>query len=60
LHGKSYAKLDDEIVENLLNDDYIAIYNYVKRCFGENKQPFISSIFDMFDVDNNYDVAVDN
>ena len=56
LHGKSYAKLNDEIVENLLNDDYITIYNYVKRCLNENKQPFISSVFDMFDVDNNYDI----
>lgn len=56
LHSKSYAKLDDEIVENLFNNNYIAIYNYIKMCKAENKQPIISSIFDMFDVENNYDV----
>ncbi len=56
LHGKSYAKLHEDIVDNLVNNDYITIYNYVKRCLDENKQPIISSMFDMFDVDNNYDV----
>lgn len=56
LHSKSYAKLEDEILDNLLNNDYIAIYNYVKRCHDENKQPIVSTVFDMFDVENNYDV----
>lgn len=56
LHSKSYAKLDDDILDNLLNNDYITIYNYVKRCVAENKQPIVSTVFDMFDVENNFDI----
>ncbi len=56
LHSKSYAKLDDDILDNLLNNDYITIYNYVKRCVNENKQPIVSTVFDMFDVENNFDI----
>lgn len=56
LHSKSYANLNDDILENLLNNDYITIYNYIKRCVSDNKQPIVSNVFDMFDVENNYDI----
>ena len=56
LHGKSYSKLNDSICENLLNNDFVTIYNYIKRCNADNKQPIVSNVFDMFDVENNYDV----
>lgn len=56
LHSKSYANLNEDILENLLNNDYITIYNYIKRCVSDNKQPIVSNVFDMFDVENNYDI----
>ena len=56
LHGKSYSKLNDSICENLLNNDFVTIYNYIKRCAADGKQPIVSNVFDMFDVENNEDV----
>lgn len=56
LHSKSYARLNDDIVENMLNNDYITVYNYIKRCLADNKQPIVSNVFDMFDVENNPDI----
>lgn len=56
LHGKSYAKLDQDIVDNLLNNDFVTIYNYIKRCLDSGKQPIVSAVFDMFDVENNFDI----
>ena len=56
LHSKTYAKLNDDILDNLLSNDYITIYNYIKRCVSDNKQPMMASVFDMFDVENNEDI----
>lgn len=56
LHKKSYATLHVEIKENLLNGDYKRIYEYIEEAKKNNKQPIISTLFDMFDVENNEDI----
>lgn len=56
LHKKSYATLHAEIKENLLNGDYKRIYEYIEEAKKNNKQPIISTLFDMFDVENNEDI----
>lgn len=56
LEKKPYAKLDENIKENLLNADYIKIYEYIENCYDNNKRPIISAIYTNFDVENNSDI----
>lgn len=56
LHKKEYAKLNDSIRENLLNPDYVKIYDYIKSEYDNNKLPIVSKLFDMFDVENSKDI----
>lgn len=56
LHKKPYAKLTDEIRQNIINPDYIKIYDYFLECYANNKKPIIGAVFERFDADNNNDV----
>ncbi len=56
LYKKTYATLDVNIKDNLKNGDYIKIYEYIESQTSMGNVPKVSSIFDMFDVDNNSDV----
>lgn len=56
LHKKEYATLNNDIKDNLLNGDYKRIYQYIEDSKANNKQPIISTLFDMFDVESNEDV----
>lgn len=57
LHKREYATLNDQIKNNLMNGDYLKIYEYIENSYKENKTPIISAIFNMFDVDENVDVS---
>ncbi len=57
LEKKEYAKLDENIKENLLNNDYLKVYEYIENCVKENKKPIISAIYTNFDVENNSDLS---
>ncbi|MBQ7351886.1 MAG: DNA primase [Clostridia bacterium] len=56
LHKKDYATLNEKIRENLLNSDYIKIYDYVKSQVDIGKVPIVSKLFDMFDVEGSKDI----
>lgn len=56
LHKKEYAKLDSDIRDNLLNNDYIAIYDYIETEINNGRQPIVSRLFDMFDVEGSKDI----
>ncbi len=56
LYKKDYAKLDVAIKENLKNNDYLKIYEYIESQLSSGNVPKVSSIFDMFNVEDNADV----
>lgn len=56
LHKKDYAKLDNRIVDNLLNPDYVTVYNYIAKEMSEGRTPIVSTLFDMFDVENTVEI----
>ena len=56
IYKKEYAKLNEQIRENLLNPDYIAIYDYIKNEYDNGRLPIVSKLFDMFDVENSKDI----
>lgn len=57
LEKKPYAELDDDIKENLLNSDYVKIYEYIEGCYAKGERPIISSLYTYFDVENNKDLS---
>jgi DNA primase len=56
LYKKEYARLDGTIRDNLLNSDYIKIYDYIKSEYDNCRVPIVSKIFDMFDVEDSGDI----
>ena len=57
LFKKSYAKLDENVKENIKNGDYIRIYNYIEEQINQGNTAKVSTIFDLFeDIENNSDV----
>jgi DNA primase len=56
LYKKDYASLSDNIRNNLLNPDYVQIYDFIKCEYNNNRVPIVSKLFDMFDVENNKDI----
>ncbi len=56
LYKRPYAILDDSIRDNIKNSDYVKIYDYIKAQYDSNNVPKVSSLFDMFDVEENSDV----
>ncbi len=56
LYKKPYAKLQPEIKTNLKNNDYVKIYEYIEEQLSIGNVPKVSSVFDMFNVDDNSDV----
>lgn len=56
LYKKPYATLNINIKENLKNSDYLKIYEYIEEQSNNGNIPKISSIFDMFNVEDNSDV----
>ena len=56
LHKKDYAHIADGIRDNLLNPDYIKIYDYIENELKNNRVPIISKLFDMFDVEGSKDI----
>lgn len=56
LHKKEYAKLNDELKANILNPDYIKVYEYIEDEYRNDRIPIISKLFDMFDVEGSKDI----
>ncbi|MDR0850513.1 MAG: DNA primase [Christensenellaceae bacterium] len=56
LHKKDYANLDREYKINFSNPVFQKLYDYILDCIKDNKSYTISSIFDLFDVDENDDI----
>jgi len=56
LYKKEYAKLHNDIKENLKNNDYLKIYEYIESQYLSGNVPKVSSLFDMFNVEDNADV----
>lgn len=56
LHKKDYAKLENGLRDNLLNPDYVKIYDYIKDEIDNGRLPIVSRLFDMFDVENSKDI----
>lgn len=56
LHKKEYAYFDDEIAENIFNPDYVQLYNYMSEQNKNNKRALVSSVFDLFEDENNIDI----
>ena len=56
LHKKEYAYFDDEIPENIFNPDYVQLYNYMSEQNKNNKRVLVSSVFDLFEDENNIDI----
>lgn len=57
LEKKSYAVLDESIKDNLLNSDYLKVYEYIENCYKNDKKPIISAIYTNFDVENSRDLS---
>ncbi len=57
LEKKPYAELDDDIKQNLLNSDYLKIYEYIENCYNNGQRPIISALYTYFDVENNKDLS---
>lgn len=56
LHKKEYAVLNDDIKNNLLNNDYITLYQFIEEKEKSGEKLLVSSVFDMFDADSNCDI----
>ena len=56
LHKKDYAIPNDAIRDNLLNFDYIKIYDYIITEINNGRKPIVSKVFDMFDVEDSKDI----
>ena len=56
LHKQEYAKLSDGLKDNLLNPDYVKIYEYIEEEYNHDRKPIVSKLFDMFDVEGNKDI----
>lgn len=57
LEKKPYASLDEDIKLNLLNSDYVKIYEYIENCYNAGQRPIISALYTYFDVENNKDLS---
>lgn len=57
LEKKTYAVLDENIKDNLLNSDYLKVYEYIENCYKNDKKPIISAIYTNFDVENSRDLS---
>lgn len=56
LHKKDYAKLNEDLKNNILNPDYVKVYEYIEDEYKNNRIPIISKLFDMFDVEGSKDI----
>lgn len=56
LHKKEYSSLNAELKENILNPDYVKVYEYIENEYKDNRIPIISKLFDMFDVEGSKDI----
>ena len=57
LEKKPYASLDEDIKLNLLNSDYVRIYEYIENCYNNGQRPIISALYTYFDIENNKDLS---
>ncbi|MCK9574891.1 MAG: DNA primase [Clostridia bacterium] len=56
LHKHSYAYIPENSEFYFLNNNYTAILKYINECKINNKQPIISTLYDMFNVDESQDI----
>ena len=56
LDKKQYAFLADDIKENILNNDYKKVYEYVEESKNSGSDYGVGALFEMFDVENNPDI----
>ena len=54
LYKKPYAVLNESIYQNLLDNDYKRVYEYIVEVYNKNEKPIVSHLFDMFEnAENN-------
>lgn len=56
LHKKDYASLNEDLKNNILNPDYLQIYEYIEDEYKNDRIPIVSKLFDMFDVEGSKDI----
>ncbi len=56
LYKKDYATINSEIRDYILNSDYIKIFDYIKEEKEQGRNPIVSKLFDMFDVEGTKDI----
>lgn len=52
LFKKPYVNHSFEISPYVSNNSYIKLQEYLKKCNENNHEPIVSSLFDMFDIEN--------
>ena len=56
VHKKPYAHFEDIGTMYFKNPNHQRLFDYVKECFDKDKSYTISSLFDIFDIDENPDI----
>lgn len=56
VHKKPYAHFEDIGTMYFKNPNHQKLFDYVKECFDKDKSYTISSLFDIFDIDENPDI----
>ena len=53
LNKQDFATLSQDIKDSILDPDYLKVYEYIESQYAKNEKPIISTLFSMFDVENN-------
>ena len=56
LHKHTYAYLPDNTHFYFKNKNYTMVLDYIKNCSANSKQPIMSVLYDMFNVDESHDI----
>ena len=56
VHKKEYASFDDINNMYFKNPNHQKLFDYLKDCYEKDKPYTVSSLFDMFDIDENPDI----
>ncbi len=56
IHRKPYAKFDELGTMYFKNPNHQKLFDYVKDCYEKDKRYTVSSLFDIFDIDENPDI----
>lgn len=57
LNKQDFATLSQDIKDSILDPDYLKVYEYIESQYAKNEKPIISTLFSMFDVENNLAIS---